>query len=272
MPFDLESEEYKRNLIVLSALQGSSTAGSYTFDLGASTESDESEPEEHPEPDPFLDDWRRQAELVAKRFPTHSLALLQTIDTAIIKASQFVDVPLLRDAVESTLVTGLVEQLSHSLSYGGSGLGSGLFEEAALQFHQLLNPRASTIEELRAAFEQSPVESGMAHPAERVLEEAVRRYGADEVGEEIARSWSSLDAEEQAGTLRCCGRIHAIEDAIRAVVAESLTSDDLLVRDAAVRALEGWHSKASLELLREHRTREPDAVLASYVERVLQGE
>ena len=94
---------------------------------------------------------------------------------------------------------------------------------------------------LHAAFEAEPLESGMDHPAEEIIAEALRRPEDRRVLECLEDL--SLDAERPgfaAAVLRCVGRQRNPADpSWRAgVVRAGLASGDAQIRDAAAQAAE----------------------------------
>ncbi len=124
---------------------------------------------------------------------------------------------------------------------------------------------------LCAVFKAQPVEDGVAHPAEQILERALR------IGEQAAVldviGALCVDTTRpgfSAATLRCLGRLtNPGSSAWRAaLVGGALAHSDVGVRDAAVQAVESWDGTDLIDLLEAHR--EGEAWLASYIGEVTQ--
>ena len=124
---------------------------------------------------------------------------------------------------------------------------------------------------LSAAFEAQPVEDGVGHPAEQILERALN------TGEQAAVldvvSALCVDTARpgfSAATLRCLGRLtNPGSSAWRAaLVRGALAHSDVEVREAAVQAVESWDGTDLIDLLQVHREGEP--WLAEYVREVTQ--
>jgi hypothetical protein len=124
---------------------------------------------------------------------------------------------------------------------------------------------------LIAALLEAPMEDGITHPAEELIDEALRAGTSD------CRDWLSRVLVEHyearpsisASIVRCVGRLeydqvghwgmHVADDALR--------HEDVEVREAAIRALEDWGGCEALRLLRSHR--DSVAWLSEYVSQVI---
>ena len=124
---------------------------------------------------------------------------------------------------------------------------------------------------LGVAFEVEPVEDGVGHRAEEIIEEALAsRDGSPALG--WLRSFS-LAAERQsfaASTLRCLGRLANVgSSSWRArLVGEALSLGDVELRDAAVHAAESWGDQEFAGVLASHQETEP--WLAEYIHDVIE--
>ena len=112
---------------------------------------------------------------------------------------------------------------------------------------------------LRMAFESDPLEDGIAHPAEGIIDDALRSLGSRR-----AFAWLrafSLDAKDPgfaSTVLRCLGRRRPETPAWHAgIVHSALDADDVEMRDAAVQAAEAWGGPEMLEALESHREAVP---------------
>ena len=114
--------------------------------------------------------------------------------------------------------------------------------------------------ELRASFEDSPVEDGMGHPAERIIAKSLVQ-----AGDQQALHWFRnfcTDASQPdfaASVLRCLARHDSIGTVSwRAdLVRDGLAADSVEMRDAAIQAAESWGDSNLIELLRAHSDPEP---------------
>ena len=123
---------------------------------------------------------------------------------------------------------------------------------------------------LRMAFEIEPFEDGMDHPADQIIENALRSSGSQSI-----LDWLSafcLDTERPnlaSSVLRCLGRqTHIGTDAWRAqLVRNALATDDIEIRDAAVQAAESWGGREVVNVLMLHN--EPESWLQEYILEVI---
>ena len=123
---------------------------------------------------------------------------------------------------------------------------------------------------LHAAFETEPLEDGMHHKAEDIIEQALQP-GEDQRILEWLRAFS-LDIEQPvfaASVLRCLGRQeHLGTRKWRSeLVRDALVLDDVEIRDAAVQAAELWGDPEILPVLKSHS--EPEQWLRDYISDVI---
>ena len=122
---------------------------------------------------------------------------------------------------------------------------------------------------LKSAFDADPVEDGVTHSAEHIIEQALLSEDEQRVCGWLAQM--STDSEQPvfaASVLRCIGRQTLGTATWRAeVLKESLASCDLEIRDAAVHAAEEWDSPEVKSVLRGHS--EAVSWLRDYIEDVL---
>ena len=123
---------------------------------------------------------------------------------------------------------------------------------------------------LWSAFEADPFEDGMYHPAEEIIEEALRSRKSQRVLE-----WLSdfpLDAGHpsfSSQVLRCLSRqTHPGTAAWRTeLVRDALTMEDIDIRDAAIQAAESWGGAEFVDVLMSHT--EPVPWLQDYIREVI---
>lgn len=114
--------------------------------------------------------------------------------------------------------------------------------------------------ELRASFEELPVEDGVGHPAERIIAKALAQ-----AGDRQATRWLKdfcVDVSQPtfaASVLRCLARLGYVgsEPWRVGLVRDGLTKDSVEIRDAAIQAAESWGDFELLEVLRAHSETEP---------------
>ena len=122
------------------------------------------------------------------------------------------------------------------------------------------------VAKLWASFEDSPLEDGMSHAAEKIIAGAIRS-----TDERQALDWLKdicTDASKPsfaASVLRCLGRHgHVGTDSWRVVlVRDGLTAESVEIRDAAVQAAESWGDAGMLDVLGSHS--EPVPWLRQYI-------
>ena len=122
---------------------------------------------------------------------------------------------------------------------------------------------------LSAAFEAEPVEDGVAHQAERILERALDTGDqATALGVLAALCVDTARPGFSAATLRCLGRLPLPGSSAwrSAVVRGALAHSDVELRDAAVQAAESWGDPNLIDVLLAHR--EAERWLAEYISAV----
>lgn len=112
---------------------------------------------------------------------------------------------------------------------------------------------------LTRAFEDTPIEDGINHPAERIIDEALASGEGRRVLERLGQFAIDADRPELAASvLRCLGRQHPATAAWRAgVVRSALRANDVQVRDAAAQAAESWGGPEVRQALRSHHETVP---------------
>lgn len=124
---------------------------------------------------------------------------------------------------------------------------------------------------LIATLLDEPIEDGVTHPAEGLIEEALCADSSD-----CQNGLSQVLVENYptrptlcASILRCIGRIDYVR--VRewglGVVDDALQNRDTEVREAAIRALEAWGGPEALDMLRSHK--DAEAWLDEYVQQVI---
>ena len=133
---------------------------------------------------------------------------------------------------------------------------------------------ASRLESLNAllgnAFESDPIEDGITHPAERIIDDALFSTGEQETCAWLGRMSVSIERPGfAASVLRCLARRRPGTSKWRAgVVRESLSSNDVEMRDAAVQAAEAWGGTEVQAVLRGQSEEVP--WLRKYIDDVLE--
>lgn len=113
---------------------------------------------------------------------------------------------------------------------------------------------------LLAAFEADPVEDGISHSAEKIIEKALKTMAAEPVLEWL-RDFS-LDAENpgfSASVLRCLGRQSALGSLSwrMSLIRDGLAFDSVEIRDAAVQTAESWGEPEMVSILAGHSEKKP---------------
>ena len=142
------------------------------------------------------------------------------------------------------------------------------FFVSATADQELINEREQTrlTYKLHAAFDTEPLEDGMHHKAEDIIEQALQS-GEDERTLEWLKDFS-LDAAQPvfaASVLRCLGRREypGTSSWRSELVRDALAVDDIEIRDAAVQAAELWGDRDMLPVLKSHS--EPEPWLQDYI-------
>lgn len=119
---------------------------------------------------------------------------------------------------------------------------------------------------LHAAFEAEPLEDGMHHEAEEIIEQ-VLQSGEDERILNWLSTFSLDDTQPAfaASVLRCLGRQEYLGTSSwrSALVRDALALGDVEIRDAAVQAAELWGDRDILPVLESHS--EPESWLRDYI-------
>ena len=164
----------------------------------------------------------------------------------------------------------VVELADTALLY--TKLGASLFpavvDRACFEDENRENERLEN--RLRMAFEAEPLEDGIDHPAERIVDDALRSVHGRRV-----LAWLralSVDVEHPdlaASVLRCLGCRRPGTSAWRVeIVRSALAADDVEMRDAAVQAVESWGDLGMREVLSSHMEAVP--WLRAYIEDVVE--
>ena len=164
----------------------------------------------------------------------------------------------------------VVELADTALLY--TTLGASLFpavvDRACFEDENRENERLEN--RLRMAFEAGPLEDGIDHPAEWIIDDALRSVHGRPV-----LAWFralSVDVERPglaASVLRCLGRRRPGTSAWRVeIVRSALAADDVEMRDAAVQAAESWGDLGMREVLSSHTEAVP--WLRAYIEDVVE--
>ena len=123
---------------------------------------------------------------------------------------------------------------------------------------------------LHAAFETEPLEDGMHHEAEEIIEQ-VLQSGEDPRILNWLKDFSLDDSQPAfaASVLRCLGRQEYLGTSSwrSELVRDALALDDVEIRDAAVQAAESWDDPHILPVLKSHD--EPESWLRDYISDVI---
>ena len=127
--------------------------------------------------------------------------------------------------------------------------------------------------ELDSAFDNIPLESCVAHPADEILAKALQKAANNPAIFQFIREFC-LDASRPdlaASVLRCLSRQPAPQaPAWRTrLVRDSLASKSLDVRDAAVQAADSWQDDGMAAILQSHQ--EPEPWLQEYIDEIVAG-
>ena len=115
--------------------------------------------------------------------------------------------------------------------------------------------RARLDSDLRASFEAEPLEDGMSHPAEKIIDQVLQSGE----GQSVLR-WlrefclNAAQPSFAASVLLCLGRqTHLGTSSWRAeLVNDGLAMEDVEIRDAAVQAAESWEDQVLIDVLESH--------------------
>lgn len=139
-----------------------------------------------------------------------------------------------------------------------------VFQKATAESEVL--SRASLAARLNAVFTATPVEDGIRHPGETVIQEALQAANKEQVLPWLKAF--ALDANQPhfaASVLQCLSVLqHPGTVAWRvALIREALTMDDVGIRDAAAQAAECWGGAEMLDVLQKHA--DPVPWLQAYI-------
>ena len=117
-----------------------------------------------------------------------------------------------------------------------------------------------------------PVEDGISHAIERVMQELLRkssRVGSDWINTSFQRLIEEKKEAAAAGLLQCIGRIksNALNDIVSGLVSQGLAHSSAQVREAAISVVEQIGDTDLTSLLRSHS--DPVPWLNRYAEQVL---
>ena len=113
---------------------------------------------------------------------------------------------------------------------------------------------------LHSAFEAEPFEDGMDHPADRIIENALRSTRDERILEQFGALCLDIERPSFASSiLRCLGRQTNIGSAAwrAGLVRNALATADIEIRDAAVQAAESWGGTEIVDILISHNEPEP---------------
>ncbi|MDE2887385.1 MAG: hypothetical protein OXR72_04165 [Gemmatimonadota bacterium] len=123
---------------------------------------------------------------------------------------------------------------------------------------------------LYSAFEDEPFENGMNHPADQMIENALRSASEQRILEQFDALCLDVERPSFASSiLRCLGRQTEIGNAAwrAGLVRDALATDDVEIRDAAVHAAEYWGGAEIVDTLISHS--EPVPWLRDYIRDVI---
>ncbi len=113
---------------------------------------------------------------------------------------------------------------------------------------------------LYSAFEEEPFENGMDHPADQIIEDALRSSRDERILEQFSALCLDIERPNVASSiLRCLGRQTDIGNAAwrAGLVRDALATADIEIRDAAVHAAESWGGAEIVDVLISHNEPEP---------------
>lgn len=96
---------------------------------------------------------------------------------------------------------------------------------------------------LYSAFEEEPFENGIDHPADQIIEDALRSFRDERILEQFDAWFLDIERPEFASSiLRSLGRQTDIGNSTwrAGIVRDALATDDIEIRDAAVPVAEFW--------------------------------
>ncbi|MCH8149397.1 MAG: HEAT repeat domain-containing protein [Planctomycetes bacterium] len=137
--------------------------------------------------------------------------------------------------------------------------------------HQPENRNDQFRSKLIATLLDESIEDGVTHPAEGLIDEALRADSSDcqnGLSRVLVENYSTRPSL-CASIIRCIGRLDDVR--VRGwgmrVVDDALQNRDAEVREAAIRALEAWGGSEALDMLRRHK--DTEVWLDEYVQQVI---
>lgn len=128
----------------------------------------------------------------------------------------------------------------------------------------------SLVELLAAAFERQPLIDGEAHPADDII----ARYLESDASIAYPSALENIilhhqDSDLAAATLQCAARFEPPWPDSRkaALVRSGLQADNIVIKDAAIKAAESWISAEVIQVLANHHTQTP--WLQEYIDEVI---
>ena len=123
---------------------------------------------------------------------------------------------------------------------------------------------------LWAAFEADPLEDGMDHPAEKIIEKVLQSEG-EGILDCLKRLCLNISEPSfAASVMRCLGRqnLPGTNSWRTELVRDGLATKDVEIRDAAVQAAESWGGREILDVLESHQ--EPEQWIRDYIRDVVE--
>ena len=129
---------------------------------------------------------------------------------------------------------------------------------------------ATLTELLAAAFERQPLLDGEAHPADDIIANFLESDASIAYPSELENIvLHHQDADLAAATLQCAAHFEPPwSDSRKAeLVRSGLQADDIVIKDAAIKAAESWISPEVIQVLANHHTQTP--WLQEYIDEVI---
>ncbi len=127
-------------------------------------------------------------------------------------------------------------------------------------------------QKLLLSFEWEPIEDGYSHPAEQIIEDALKRYKSGAINwiQAVYHGHTGRPAIA-ANILRCIGRLdcNLIEPWGIEMATKGLSNPDVEIRDAAICAFEIWGGAESVATLKDHLKAETVPWLKDYIRWVI---
>ena len=137
--------------------------------------------------------------------------------------------------------------------------------------HPEMNEDMEKLEKrLHVAFEAVPVENGINHPGQIIIEEALQSTDEQYVLDWLKLfSLDTLHPHFATSVLKCLGRQEqpgTVSWRV-AIIREALSADAVDIRDAAIQAAESWGGMEMLNILQQHNDSVP--WIQKYVQKVI---